>query len=52
MYDLIHALHLVYRMAFKRLLDPAEIAKLTLFAAENQMMNGAVLHANLGQVST
>lgn len=33
-----------------RLIDPEEIAKLLLFSAENPVINGAVLHANLGQV--
>jgi NAD(P)-dependent dehydrogenase (short-subunit alcohol dehydrogenase family) len=33
-----------------RLVDPVEIAKLLLFSAENPVINGAVLHANLGQV--
>lgn len=36
--------------AFSRLIEPAEIAATLLFAAENPVLNGAVLHANLGQV--
>lgn len=36
--------------AFGRLIEPAEIAGTLLFAAENPVLNGAVLHANLGQV--
>jgi len=36
--------------AFGRLIAPAEIAATLLFAAENPVLNGAVLHANLGQV--
>lgn len=36
--------------AFGRLIEPAEIAATLLFAAENPVLNGAVLHANLGQV--
>ncbi|MYE84037.1 MAG: SDR family oxidoreductase [Gammaproteobacteria bacterium] len=36
--------------AFGRLIAPAEIASTLLFAAENPVLNGAVLHANLGQV--
>ncbi|MYE14269.1 MAG: SDR family oxidoreductase [Gammaproteobacteria bacterium] len=36
--------------AFGRLIAPAEIAATLLFAAENAVLNGAVLHANLGQV--
>ncbi len=35
----------------KRLIEPNEIAELILFAANNPVINGAVLHANLGQVS-
>jgi len=36
--------------AFKRLIDPEEIAATVLFSATNPVLNGAVLHANLGQV--
>ena len=36
--------------AFGRLIAPAEIAAALLFAAESPVLNGAVLHANLGQV--
>ena len=36
--------------AFGRLIAPPEIAATLLFAAENPVLNGAVLHANLGQV--
>ena len=36
--------------AFKRLIEPEEIAATVLFAANNPVINGAVLHANLGQV--
>ena len=34
---------------FNRLIDPNEIANTVLFAAQNPVMNGAVIHANLGQ---
>ncbi len=34
----------------RRLIKPSEIAELALFAAENPVINGAVLHANLGQI--
>lgn len=37
-------------IALKRLAEPAEIAKTLLFAAQNPVINGAVLHANLGQI--
>ncbi len=36
--------------AFGRLIEPAEIAGVLLFAAHNPVLNGAVIHANLGQV--
>lgn len=37
---------------FGRLIDPTEIADTLLFAATNPVINGAVLHANLGQVGS
>jgi NAD(P)-dependent dehydrogenase (short-subunit alcohol dehydrogenase family) len=36
--------------AFNRLIDPAEIAETLYFCAGNPVINGAVIHANLGQV--
>ncbi len=36
--------------AFERLVHPDEIADTLLWAAQNPVINGAVLHANLGQV--
>ena len=36
--------------AFKRLIEPDEIASTVLFAASNPVLNGATIHANLGQV--
>ena len=39
-------------IAFKRLIEPQEIARTVLFAAENPVLNGAVLHANLGQIES
>lgn len=36
--------------AFGRLIDPAEIAETIFWAAGNPVINGAVIHANLGQV--
>ncbi len=33
-----------------RLIEPGEIANTLLFAAQNPVINGAVLHANLGQI--
>ena len=35
--------------AFDRLIEPTEIAETLLFAAEHPVVNGAVIHANLGQ---
>ena len=35
---------------FNRLIEPAEIAATILFATGNPVINGAVIHANLGQV--
>ena len=35
--------------AFNRLIEPAEIAETLLFAAAHPVVNGAVIHANLGQ---
>jgi hypothetical protein len=35
---------------FGRLIDPAEIAGVVLAAATQPVLNGAVVHANLGQV--
>ena len=35
--------------SFNRLIEPAEIAELILWAHHNPVINGAVLHANLGQ---
>ncbi len=35
---------------FNRLIQPDEIAQLILWAHENPVVNGAVLHANLGQL--
>ena len=38
--------------AFGRLVEPAEIAGTLLFAAENPVINGSVIHAGLGQIET
>lgn len=35
--------------AFNRLIDPDEIADLIVWAHENPVINGSILHANLGQ---
>jgi 3-oxoacyl-[acyl-carrier protein] reductase len=36
--------------AFNRLIEPAEIASAIYWAATNPVINGAVIHANLGQI--
>ena len=36
--------------AFDRLIDPAEIAECLFWSASNPVINGSVLHANLGQI--
>ena len=36
--------------AFGRLIEPAEIGKTLLFAAQNPVINGSVINANLGQI--
>ena len=46
-----HAMDAVRGMsAFNRLIEPAEIAETLLWAAESPVLNGSVVHANLGQV--
>jgi hypothetical protein len=35
---------------FGRLIDPPEIGKTVLFAAQSPVINGSVINANLGQV--
>lgn len=37
---------------FGRLIEPNEIAEVIEFASRNPVINGAVLHANLGQIET
>jgi NAD(P)-dependent dehydrogenase (short-subunit alcohol dehydrogenase family) len=36
----------------KRLIQPQEIAECVLFCAEHSVLNGAMIHANLGQIET
>lgn len=38
------------QVTFRRLIEPKEIARLITFAATNPVVNGSVLHANLGQI--
>jgi NAD(P)-dependent dehydrogenase (short-subunit alcohol dehydrogenase family) len=35
---------------FNRLIEPGEIARTLLFCAQNQVINGSVIHASLGQI--
>jgi len=45
------AMDSVRRMsAFDRLINPDEIATALLFVAQNPILNGSVIHANLGQI--
>ena len=37
-------------VTFGRLLEPEEIARTLIFCADNPAINGAVIHANLGQI--
>ena len=37
---------------FNRLVEPGEIAETVKFAANNPVINGALLHANLGQIES
>ncbi len=39
-------------VAYGRLIEPAEIAQTIYFCAQHAVLNGAVLHANLGQVQS
>ena len=39
-------------IAQKRLIEPEEIAATIQFCAHNAVLNGAVIHANLGQINT
>ena len=41
---------IAHMSAFGRLIDPTEIGATLLFAAQNPVLNGSVLNANLGQI--
>jgi NAD(P)-dependent dehydrogenase (short-subunit alcohol dehydrogenase family) len=41
---------LTNRSAFQRLIEPEEIARTLLFCSRNPAINGALIHANLGQL--
>ena len=36
----------------QRLIEPVEIARTILFCAQNSVVNGSVIHANLGILET
>ena len=38
--------------SYGRLVDPGEIANTILWASQNPVINGSVLHANLGQIES
>ncbi|WP_419419003.1 SDR family oxidoreductase [Legionella sp. D16C41] len=40
------------KVSFERFIEPNEIAELIYFSAINPMINGSVIHANLGQLET
>jgi NAD(P)-dependent dehydrogenase (short-subunit alcohol dehydrogenase family) len=40
------------KTGYGRLIEPVEIARVIMFVATNPVVNGAVLHANLGQIET
>jgi 3-oxoacyl-[acyl-carrier protein] reductase len=40
------------RVSFGRLVDPDEIAKFIYYCSSTPIVNGSVLHANLGQINT
>ncbi len=46
--DLLHSL--AQRVGAKRLIEPDEIAQTVYFAATHPVINGSVIHANLGQI--
>ena len=39
-------------VTFKRLADPEEIANTIYFCVANPVINGAIIHANLGQIES
>ena len=40
------------KVGAKRLIEPGEIANIIYFVAQNPVINGSVIHANLGQLET
>ncbi|MGQ3887940.1 SDR family oxidoreductase [Legionella sp. CNM-1927-20] len=40
------------KVSFERFIEPSEIAELIYFSAKNAVINGSVIHANLGQLET
>ncbi|WP_028388723.1 SDR family NAD(P)-dependent oxidoreductase [Legionella fairfieldensis] len=41
---------IINKSCYGRFIEPLEIAKIVLFTANNPVVNGSVLHANLGQI--
>ena len=40
------------KVLFKRLVEPSEIADLVFFSSQNEVLNGSVIHGNLGQLES
>jgi len=40
-----------HKISAKRLVDPAEIAEVVYFCANSPVINGSIIHANLGQIA-
>ena len=38
--------------AFGRLVEPTEIAQALFWASDNAVINGSIIHANLGQIES
>lgn len=56
--EMLHVQHtdqamksIINKISFKRLIRPEEIAEFIVFCADHPVVNGAVLHSNLGQVN-
>jgi len=48
--DLSSLTRIAEHSTFQRLIKPVEIARTLLFCAENPVINGSLIHANLGQI--
>lgn len=47
-----NSLKLTEQVTQKRLIEPQEIAKTLFFCSENPVINGSIIHANLGQIES